>query len=59
MKKDPRAHHQLQQLSAEFELMTKLRTEVLGDKFEKVIESDRIIDSPCVLTTDYRTWITS
>jgi len=37
--------------NAEFEPLTKLKKEVLGDKVEKVIDSDRIVDSPCVLTT--------
>ena len=31
--------------------MTKLLKEVLGDKVEKVIVSDTLVDSPCVLIT--------
>merc|ERR1711885_109732 len=30
--------------------------EVLGDKVEKVVISDRIVDSPCVLTTSEYGW---
>merc|ERR1712086_556249 len=41
---------------AEFEPLTKLMKEVLGDKTEKVIVSDRIVDSPCVLTTSEHGW---
>ena len=35
----------LEELKAEFEPLTKLMNEVLGDKVEKVIVSDRIVDS--------------
>merc|ERR1712139_350515 len=41
----------MEELKAEFEPLTKLMKEVLGDKTEKVIVSDRVADSPCVLTT--------
>ena len=41
----------LEELKAEFELSTKLMKEVLGDKVEKVMVNDRIVDSLCVLTT--------
>ena len=41
----------LEELKAEFEPLTKLMKEVLGDKVEKVIVSNRIVDSLCVLTT--------
>merc|ERR1712136_477790 len=46
----------LEELKAEFEPLTKLMKEVLGDKVEKVIVSDRIVDSPCVLTTSEYGW---
>ena len=36
--------------------MTKLKKDVLGDKVEMVIVSDRIVDSPCVLTTSEYGW---
>merc|ERR1712136_527128 len=46
----------LEELKAEFEPLTKLMKEVLGDKVEKVIVSDRIVDSPCVLTASEYGW---
>merc|ERR1711937_631075 len=47
---------QLEELKAEFEPLTKLMKEVLGDKVEKVVISDRMADSPCVLTTSEYGW---
>merc|ERR1712000_178551 len=53
----------LEELKAEFEPLTKLMKEVLGDKVEKVLISSRMADSPCVLTTSEtvgrRTWSAS
>merc|ERR1712129_535989 len=46
----------LEELKAEFEPLTKLMKEVLGDKVEKVIISFRMADSPCVLTTSDYGW---
>merc|ERR1712078_503216 len=46
----------IEELKAEFEPLTKLMKEVLGDKVEKVVVSDRIVDSPCVLTTSEYGW---
>ena len=46
----------LEELKAEFEPLTKLMKNVLGDRVEKVIVSDRIVDSPCVLTTSEYGW---
>jgi len=46
----------MEELKAEFEPLTKLMKEVLGDKTEKVIVSDRVVDSPCVLTTSEYGW---
>merc|ERR1711943_140157 len=46
----------LEELKAEFEPLTKLMKEVLGDKTEKVVISDRMADSPCVLTTSEYCW---
>merc|ERR1712149_51128 len=46
----------IEELKAEFEPLTKLMKEVLGDKAEKVIVSDRVVDSPCVLTTSEYGW---
>merc|ERR1712057_41360 len=46
----------LEELKAEFEPLTKLMKEVLGDKVEKVLVSNRMADSPCVLTTSEYGW---
>merc|ERR1712173_490848 len=40
----------------EFEPLTKLMKEVLGDKVEKVVMSERISESPCVLVTGEYGW---
>merc|ERR1712141_432528 len=45
-----------EELKAEFEPLTKLMKEVLGDKVEKVTVSSRMADSPCVLTTSEYGW---
>jgi len=46
----------IEELKAEFEPLTKLMKEVLGDKVEKVTVSSRMADSPCVLTTSEYGW---
>merc|ERR1711957_1146879 len=46
----------MEEMKAEFEPLTKLMKEVLGDKVEKVIVSSRMADSPCVLTTSEHGW---
>merc|ERR1712022_84651 len=46
----------LEELKAEFEPLTKLMKEVLGDKVEKVLVSSRMADSPSVLTTSEYGW---
>merc|ERR1712203_1342670 len=46
----------IEDVKAEFEPLTKLMKEVLGDKVEKVIVSSRMADSPCVLTTSEYGW---
>ena len=43
-------------MKVEFEPLTKLMEEVLGDKVEKVIISSRLADSPCVLTISEYGW---
>jgi len=39
-----------------FEALCKKIKEILGDKIEKVLLSDRIVDSPCVLVTGQFGW---
>merc|ERR1712194_752207 len=46
----------IEECKAEFEPLTKLMKEVLGDKVEKVQVSNRMADSPCVLTTSEYGW---
>merc|ERR1711908_242003 len=46
----------MEELKAEFEPLTKLMKEVLGDKVEKVLVTSRMADSPCVLTTSEHGW---
>merc|ERR1712086_970856 len=46
----------LEELKAEFEPLTKLMKEVLGDKVEKVLISSRMADSPCALVTSEHGW---
>merc|ERR1739838_518369 len=46
----------LEEQKAEFEPLTKLMKEALGDKTEKVVVSSRMADSPCVLTTSEHGW---
>merc|ERR1712130_388931 len=46
----------MEELRAEFEPLTKLMKEVLGDKVEKVVVTSRMADSPCVLTTSEYGW---
>lgn len=41
---------------AQFENLCKTIKDVLGDKVEKVVVSDRIVDSPCVLVTAEYGW---
>jgi len=46
----------LEEQKAEYEGLCKLIKEVLGDKVEKVIVSNRINESPCVLVTSEYGW---
>merc|ERR1719197_610264 len=41
---------------ASFEELTKVMKDVLGDKVEKVVCSQRVVDSPCVLVTGEYGW---
>merc|ERR1711912_81938 len=53
---DEDENKKIEELKAEFEPLTKLMKEVLGDKAEKVVVSDRVVDSPCVLVTSGYGW---
>ena len=43
-------------LQAQFEPLCRLVKDILGDKVEKVVVGDRIVDSPCVLVTGEYGW---
>ncbi|KAK9804214.1 hypothetical protein WJX72_001529 [[Myrmecia] bisecta] len=45
-----------EELKASFEPLCRLMKDILGDKVEKVVVSDRIVDSPCVLVTGEYGW---
>jgi len=47
---------QREEEKAAFEALCKKIKEILGDKVEKVVVSDRIVDSPCVLVTGEFGW---
>merc|ERR1712023_148839 len=46
----------LEEQKAEYETLCKLIKEVLGDKVEKVVVSNRVSESPCVLVTSEFGW---
>merc|ERR1711966_467743 len=45
-----------EELCADFEPLSKLIKEILGDKVEKVVMSERMTESPCVLVTGEYGW---
>jgi len=45
-----------EETAALFEPLCKVIKDILGDKVEKVVVSDRIVDSPCVLVTGEYGW---
>merc|ERR1711934_605283 len=45
-----------EEVKAQFEPLCRLMKDILGDKVEKVIISDRIVDSPCCLVTGEFGW---
>jgi len=47
---------QKEEIKAQFEGLCRVMKDILGDKVEKVIVSDRIVDSPCVLVTGEYGW---
>merc|ERR1719337_386189 len=53
---DEDENKKMEELKAEFEPLCKLMKEVLGDKTEKVMVSNRVVDSPCVLVTSEYGW---
>jgi molecular chaperone HtpG len=45
-----------EEVKARFEPLCSTMKEILGDKVEKVVISDRLVDSPCVLVTGEYGW---
>ena len=47
-----------EELKAQFKPLTKF-SEVVGDKFDRVVVIDRLVEVPCVLTTSEYGWSAS
>merc|ERR1711920_380842 len=45
-----------EEIKAQFESLCRLMKDILGDKVEKVLVSDRVVESPCVLVTGEYGW---
>jgi molecular chaperone HtpG len=45
-----------EETAAQYENLCRLMKDILGDKVEKVVVSDRVVDSPCVLVTGEYGW---
>jgi len=46
----------MEEVKSQFEALCRLMKDILGDKVEKVLVSDRLVDSPCVLVTGEYGW---
>jgi molecular chaperone HtpG len=53
---DENEKKRLEELKASFEGLCRVMKDILGDKVEKVVVSDRLVDSPCVLVTGEYGW---
>merc|ERR1711939_1114407 len=45
-----------EEVKAQYEALCRLMKDILGDEVEKVLVSDRVVDSPCVLVTGEYGW---
>jgi molecular chaperone HtpG len=46
----------MEEVKSQYEGLCRLMKDILGDKVEKVLVSDRVVDSPCVLVTGEYGW---
>merc|ERR1711877_12797 len=46
----------IEELKLNFDSLCSSMKDILGDKVEKVVVSDRLVDSPCVLVTGEYGW---
>ena len=53
---DEAAKGRREEAKAKFEPLCRLMKDILGDKVEKVVVGERIVDSPCVLVTGEYGW---
>ncbi|KAI8828468.1 heat-shock protein 90 [Chytriomyces cf. hyalinus JEL632] len=56
LEEDEDEKKEIEEQKAAFEDLTKQIKEILGDKVEKVVVSNRIVNSPCVLVTGQFGW---
>jgi len=56
LEEDEEERKKFEEVKAKFEDLCKVIKDILGDKVEKVVVSDRIVDSPCVLVTGEYGW---
>merc|ERR1719274_516552 len=45
-----------EETKAKFEILCRTMKDVLGDRVEKVVVSDQLVDSPCILVTGEYGW---
>lgn len=56
LEEDEEEKKKKEELKAQFETLCSVIKDILGEKVEKVIVSERIVDSPCVLVTGEYGW---
>ena len=56
LEEDEEEKKKKEELKAKFENLCTVIKDILGDKVEKVVVSERIVDSPCVLVTGEYGW---
>lgn len=56
LEEDEDEKQQKEEKKAQFESLCRVIKDILGDKVEKVVVSERVVDSPCVLVTGEYGW---